>query len=145
MKKLVALLFFGMFSIITILAFQGTDQASAAPAEWQPAYSDMLGKPYKHKVVKYSPTGWGKYEGGYRKEYFSSDKHIQYRYLLKSRTMVYRYNNHDKLLHSKYNYLKIVMRHGHKAPEYSYYYKLGHHKWVYSVTYKYWLRDPVKY
>ncbi|MEE8824203.1 hypothetical protein LASUN_19090 [Lentilactobacillus sunkii] len=145
MKKLAGWLFFGVFSVIMLLAILGANQVSAARVEWKPAYSNMLGKPYKHKVIKYSPTGWGDCEGGDRKAYFSSDKHIQYRYIKKSRTVIYRYNNHDKALRSKYNYQKIVLGHGYKTPEYSYYYKLGQQKWAYTVTYRFWLVKPIKY
>ncbi|RRG01859.1 MAG: hypothetical protein DUD34_10685 [Lactobacillus sp.] len=104
-----------------------------------------MGYANKQKVLKFSSNGWGNYEAGIRKEYFKETKHLEYIYTPKSRTMIIRYKNRDKTLNVKYNFRKIVLRHGHKTPTFTYYYKVGKDRWTYCYTIKYWLDKPTKF
>lgn len=116
-----------------------------AEASWHHLNGSTLGYANKQKVLKFSSSGWGNYEAGIRKEYFKETKHLEYIYTPKSRTMIISYKNRDKTLNVKYNFRKIILRHGHKTPTFTYYYKVGKDRWTYCYTIKYWLDKPTKF
>lgn len=114
-------------------------------ASWRHFNEGVLGYASRRKVLKYSPSGWGNFEAGYKNDYFKSNRYTQYVYSKKSRTMIIRYKNRDKTLNVKYNFRKIILRHGHKTPTFTYYYKVGKDRWTYCYTIKYWLDKPTKF
>lgn len=114
-------------------------------ASWRHFNEGVLGYASRRKVLKYSPSGWGNFEAGYKNDYFKSNRYTQYVYSKKSRTMIIRYKNRDKTLNVKYNFRKIILRHGHKTPTFTYYYKVGKDRWTYCYTIKYWLDKPTRF
>ncbi|MDH5106161.1 hypothetical protein OQI89_09890, partial [Lentilactobacillus diolivorans] len=114
-------------------------------ASWRHFNEGVLGYASRRKVLKYSPSGWGNFEAGYKNDYFKSNRYTQYVYSKKSQTMIIRYKNRDKTLNVKYNFRKIILRHGHKTPTFTYYYKVGKDRWTYCYTIKYWLDKPTKF
>ncbi|MSE20119.1 hypothetical protein GKC44_02355 [Lactobacillus parabuchneri] len=106
---------------------------------------NSLGYATKQKVLQYNSVNWGEFEDD-RQDLFKDTKHVEYKYTKHSRTMVMRYKNPQRYyLKTKYNYRKLIFRHGHKTPITTYYMKVGHDKWEFVNTIQFWMTKPIRY
>lgn len=135
-----------MFLFLTIscgLFFLDPDDAQAK-SNWHP-YNDLLfGYAKRQKILKYSSTGWGDFDG-YQHTLFSSKRHPQYKYTRKNRTVLIRYNTVSPYLKAKYNYRKIKISHGAKTPIFSYWFKYQNEGWTYINTIEFWMVKPIRF
>jgi hypothetical protein len=134
-----------LLSLMAILVMMAIPAIVHASTDWQNFDGTMMGHAKHYKIIKYSPTGWGNFEAWYQRKYFTNKQNPQYKYTKENRTLLIRYQNPNKHLHVKYNYRKFIIRHGHKTPTYTTYYKIGNASWVYANTIKYWLEKPTRF
>lgn len=131
-----------VISATTIFTFFSL--TTLASANWKHLDMKTLRYAYKQKVIKYDPVNWGSYDSD-RHNIFKDTKHVQYRYSNRNRIMIMRYRNSEKYLRVSYNYRKLVFRGNHKHPVVTFYSKVGHEKWQYINTIKFWLVKPIQY
>lgn len=132
-----------LFAFFTLLVL--VPVSASANTNWKHLDMNSLGYASKQKVLKYNSVNWGEFEGD-RQDLFKDTKHVEYKYTKHSRTMVMRYKNPQRYyLKTKYNYRKLIFRHGHKTPIITYYMKVGHDKWKFVNTIQFWMKKPIRY
>lgn len=119
--------------------------SASASTNWKHLDMKSLGYATKQKVLKYNSANWGEYYDD-QSDLFKDTKHVEYKYTKYSRTMVMRYKNPQRYyLKTKYNYRKLIFRHGRKAPIITYYMKVGHDNWEFVNTIQFWMVKPIQY
>ncbi|MCV3742922.1 hypothetical protein [Lentilactobacillus buchneri] len=137
LKRLLMLAFFSLLVLVPTSA--------SASTNWKHLDMNSLGTATKMKVLKYNSLNWGEYYDD-QSDLFKDTKHVQYKYAKRTRTLIMRYRNPQQfLLKTKYNYRKLIYRHGHKNPIVTHYFKVGHEKWKFATTIHYWLKKPIRY
>lgn len=134
-----------LFAVLLFTAVTAISLPVSASANWKHLNMNSLGTATKMKVLKYNSLNWGEYYDD-QSDLFKDTKHVQYKYAKRTRTLIMRYRNPQQfLLKTKYNYRKLIYRHGHKNPIVDHYFKVGHDKWKSATTIHYWLKKPIRY
>ncbi len=132
--------FFGMF------LFQQAYALPVSAGTWHRYTPYILGSAKKQLILKYNGANWGQYEDYDQRIYFKDSRTTRYRYDSKRRVMIIRYINKSKVTPSKsYSYRKLIFAHGYKIPIIKYYYKIGHGKYNYLYTVKFWMIHPIRF